>query len=121
MNFGERIISIHGLEVMAKVGVPDEERGVSQRLLLDLRFAAILQPDSLDDDLALTVDYAAVSQRIIEIVSERPRRLIETLADEISERLLNEFSLCWIELSIRKFILPDVEWVAVNVTKRIQK
>ncbi len=121
MNFGERIICIHGLEVMAQVGVPDEERGVSQRLLIDLRFAAILQPDSLNDDLALTVDYGAVSQRILEMVEERPRRLIETLADEMSERLLKDFSLQWIELTIRKFILPNVEWVAVSVTKRIQK
>ena len=117
MNCGERIICIQGLEVMAHVGVPDAELAVAQRLCLDLRFASIEQPQSLNDDLALTVDYHAVSQRIVEIIAERPRRLIETLADEISERLLKEFSLNWIELTIRKFILPNTEWVSVTVKK----
>lgn len=115
---GERIICIQGLEVMAHVGVPDGEMAEAQRLLLDLRFASIVQPLSLNDDLTLTVDYYAVSQKIVEIIAVRPRRLIETLADEISERLLEEFSLKWIELTIRKFILPNAEWVSVTVKKR---
>lgn len=117
MTCGERIICIRGLEVMAHVGVPDDERAVSQRLLLDLRFAAIEQPLSLNDDLAFTVDYHAVSLRILELVAEHPCKLIETLADEVTERLLKEYSLRWIELSIRKFILPNAEWVSVSVKR----
>ena len=113
----ERIIGIQSLEVMAYVGVPDEERTTSQRLLLDLRFAASVQPEVLHDDLTLTVDYHAVSLRVSEIVAERPRKLIETLADELSERLLKEFSLSWIELTIRKFILPQTEWVSVSIRR----
>jgi dihydroneopterin aldolase len=111
----ERIISIQALEVMAKVGVPDEERAAPQRLLLDLRFASLTQPEHLNDDITLTVDYAALSQRIQEIVLERPRKLIETLADELAEQLQKEFSLRWVELTIRKFILPQTEWVAVSI------
>lgn len=117
MKSDERIISIQGLEVMAKVGVPDEERQVTQRLLVDLRFSAVAQPLCLSDDLTLTIDYYPVSQRVVEIVEERPRKLIETLADELSEKLLSEFSLSWIELTIRKFILPQTEWVSVSIRR----
>ena len=113
----ERIIGIQGLEIMARIGVPDAERAEPQRLLLDLRFAASDQPERLNDDLSLTVDYAAVSLRVIEIVNEYPRKLIETLADELTERLLAEYSLRWIELTIRKFILPQTEWVSVTVRR----
>ena len=113
----ERIIEIRGLEVCAHVGVPEEERRMTQRLLIDLRFAAALQPLALNDDLELTVDYAAVSLRVAAIAEEYPRRLIETLADELAALLQSEFSLAWIEVTIRKFILSQTEWVSVSVKK----
>ena len=113
----ERIIEIRGMEVFTHVGVPEEERLLPQRLLIDLRFAAKLQHLALNDDLEQTVDYAAVSLRVAAVAMERPRRLIETLADELSALLQKEFSLAWIEVTIRKFILPNTEWVSVSVKR----
>ena len=110
----ERIIEIKGLSLLAYVGVPEEERTLPQQLCFDLRFAALSQPEELQEELSLTVDYQAISLRVEEIVQERPRRLIETLADEITAALLGEFSLRWIELTVRKFILPNTEYVAVT-------
>lgn len=113
----ERIIEISGLEVSARVGVPEEERSTPQRLLLDLRFASVDQPCDLGDDITRTVDYHAVSLRVVALARERPRKLIETLADEIAAALLSEFRLRWIEITVRKFILPRTEWVAVSVRR----
>ena len=113
----ERIIVIQGLEVLARVGVPEEERESPQRLLIDLRFAALAQPESLHDDITRTVDYHALSLRVAEISVARPRKLIETLADELAESLLSEFSLRWVEVTIRKFILPNTEWVSVTIRR----
>ncbi len=113
----ERIISIQGLEIMSHVGVPEEERASPQRLLFDLRFAALAQPESLHDEITRTVDYHAVSLKVAEISVARPRKLIETLADELAESLLSEFHLSWIEVTIRKFILPNTEWVAVTIRR----
>jgi FolB domain-containing protein len=113
----ERIIAVRGLEVNACVGVPDEERATPQRLLIDLSFAALSQPEKLHDDIELTVDYHAVSLRVAEVIADHPRKLIETLADEIAEELLSEFALRWIEITIRKFILPQTEWVAVSTRR----
>jgi dihydroneopterin aldolase len=112
---GERVISIQGLELQARVGVPEEERASPQRLVADLRFASIHQPADLNDTISLTVDYHAVSLRVAAIAAEGDRKLIETLAEEIGEKLLSEFDLRWIEISIRKFILPQTEWVGVTV------
>jgi FolB domain-containing protein len=116
----ERVITIKGLEVMAHVGVPDEERSAPQKLLLDLSFAAIDQPVDLGDDIARTVDYFALSRRIIAFAAERPRQLIETLAEETASTLLGEFPLRWIEITVRKFILTDAEWVAVTVRREAE-
>lgn len=113
----ERIIEIKGLSVAAFIGVPDEERKQEQRLCFDLRFVALLQPKMLNDNIIATVDYAAVSQRLEQIVQEQPYRLIETVADEITETLLEEFRLRWIEVTVRKFILPNAEYVAVSLRR----
>ena len=113
----ERIIAIKSLEVMARVGVPEEERSQPQKLLMDLSFTAADQPVDLGDDITRTVDYFAVSRRVIAIAAERPRKLIETLADDTAAILLAEFSLCWVEITIRKFILPDAEWVSVSLRR----
>ena len=113
----ERIISVHGLDITAQVGVSDEERKSLQRLLLDLRFTAAYQPADLNDDISLTIDYHTLSVRAAEISRERPRRLIETLADELAGALLNEFKLRWIEITVRKFILPQTEWVSVTTRR----
>ena len=113
----ERLIGIRGLEVFANVGLPDGERAQSQRLLIDLRFAGREQPADLHDDIARTVDYHAVSLRAASIAEAGSRRLLETLADELAAVLLAEFSLRWIEVTIRKFILPNTEWVSVTTRR----
>ena len=51
------------------------------------------------------------------MVGELPRKLIETLADEVATDLLKEFSLRWIEVTVRKFILPNAEWISVFVRR----
>ena len=116
----ERIIAVRGLEVMARVGVPEEERSSPQRLLIDLSFAAISQPADLREDIAATIDYFDVTRRVIAISAERPRKLIETLADETASVLMREFPLAWIEITVRKFILPDTEWVSVSIRREAE-
>ena len=115
----ERIIAIEGLKVSASVGVPTKEREMPQTLRVDLRFAANLQPTSLNDDISLTVDYHSVSLRVSEIAAGHPRHLIETLADEFADKLLQEYALRWIEVTIRKFILPQTDWVSVSVRREV--
>ena len=102
---------------MARVGVPDEERAQPQRLTVSL----FLQPRNgfgdLGDDLARTVDYALVCQELQRFVSGRRDKLIETLAHEMAEHLLQSFALARVELELRKFILPETRYVAARVIR----
>jgi dihydroneopterin aldolase len=113
----ERILSVKGLSVTSRIGVPDEERAASQRLLLDLRFAGVLQPSELGDEIGSTVDYHAVALRAAMIAGSGERRLIETLAEDLASDLISRFDLRWIEITVRKFILPDAEWVSVEIRR----
>lgn len=110
-------IRIEELELMARVGVPEEERAQPQRLVVILT----LQPQSsfakLGDDLARTVDYALVCEELRRFVAGRRANLIETLAHEMAEHLLREFELVRVELELRKFILPETRYVAVRVVR----
>jgi dihydroneopterin aldolase len=106
-------IIIDSLRVKTWIGVPDAERSGAQEIELDIRIRPARDFAEMQDDIALTVDYAAVCQRVAGLAAERPRRLIETLAQEIGDLILDEFGASSVEVEIRKFILPETRHVAV--------
>ena len=112
-------IFIRGLVVASHIGVPEKERAESQDLLVSLIMApknnSSDQP--LEDDIERTIDYHAVSIRTEDIAAERPRKLIETLAEDIASTLMTEFSIAAITVEIEKFILPNTRCVGVAITR----
>jgi 7,8-dihydroneopterin aldolase/epimerase/oxygenase len=107
------LIIIKGLQVKAFVGVSDEERRNSQPLRIDAILTPLTSFSAMADDISRTVDYEAAARRIASVASSRPRRLIETLASEIAQVLVDEFPARRAEIEIRKFILPDAQYAAV--------
>jgi dihydroneopterin aldolase len=110
-------IEIRGLEIAAHIGVPDEERAAPQLLLVDLHLHPLRDFSRMPDAIDATVDYFAVTQRVLALADERPRQLLETLTDEIATTVLREFALRRVEVTVRKFILPNTECVAVHCTR----
>jgi dihydroneopterin aldolase len=110
-------ILIKGLSVECRVGVPDGERAHPQRLLIDVLLVPRTAFADLHEDLARTADYDAAARRIAAVAAERPRRLIETLASDLTDMLLREFPVASATVEIRKFILPQTEYVAVRCRK----
>lgn len=110
-------ILIEGLELSARIGVPDEECAHPQRLTANLVLEPIRDFRSLNDQLDNTVDYFAVSELVKALSLSHPRRLLETLAEEIAAELLARFPLNSVEIELRKFILPDTAFVAVQIRR----
>ena len=110
-------IHIDQLEVFAHIGVPDDERASAQRLILNITFWPAHQALELRDEIGRTIDYAAVCAETKDFVQGRSDRLIETLADALATRLLEVFEIQKITIELRKFILPEVEFVSVTVTR----
>lgn len=110
-------IHIEKLEVFAQIGVSDEERASPQRLVLNVTFWPAQEAANLEDDIARTVDYAAVCLETKEFARNRADRLIETLADALAGHLLELFEIQRITVEVRKFILPDTDFVSVTVTR----
>jgi dihydroneopterin aldolase len=112
------LIRIVDLEVLAHIGVPDAERREAQRLLVSLEMVG----DSFThaagtDNLARTIDYFEVSQCVKKLAADRARRLLETLAEDITFELLKSFPIRKITLEIKKFILPDAQYVSVIIER----
>jgi len=114
---GGDAIRIEQLEIFARIGVPDDERSHPQRLTVSMTFWPTGQGQELGDELDRTVDYAAVCAETKKFVDARSDRLIETLADELAKHLLAMFAIRRIMIELRKFILPEVEFVSVTVTR----
>ncbi len=110
-------IEIKGLRVSTHIGVPDAERGEPQELFVDLTLHPRRGFDTLSDRIEGTVDYHAVAIRVDALAAERERQLIETFAEEIATTILREFAVTRIEVGIRKFILPQTEWVGVRCVR----
>jgi dihydroneopterin aldolase len=110
-------ILITQLELMAHVGVPPAERGRAQRLTVSLRLFPVRGLAGLADDLANTVDYAAVCTAVRHVAESKQRRLIETLAEDIAALLIARFPLSAVEIELRKYILPATEYVAVHIRR----
>ncbi len=110
-------VFVRGLEVFAAIGVPDAERRRPQRLEVDVEIIPAGSFATMADDVARTVDYSAVARRVRAEAAVRPRRLIETLADELAALLLAEFSAAAVTVEIRKFVLPRCAHVAVRAER----
>lgn len=110
-------ILIAGLRVKTHIGVPDEEREVAQEVEIDIRIQPEADFQDIGDDIARTIDYAQVCERISWLAGAHPRQLIETLADEVAGLILEEFQPRFVEVELRKFILPQTRHVAVRCSR----
>lgn len=110
-------ISIADLEVHYCVGVPDEERARPQRLLLTVEMESDFSKAAKSDSIADTIDYYAVSQRLLKFGDGKNWKLIEKLANDICEMILSEFRPQSVSVEVKKFVIPQARYVSVAVTR----
>ncbi len=108
-------IEIKGLRIQSRVGVPDEERANTQELQVDLLIHPAASLQALSDDIAKTIDYYEVSKQIHCVAQAGSRRLIETLAEDIAQATLDFEGVEQVEVEVKKYILPDTEYVSVKL------
>jgi dihydroneopterin aldolase len=110
-------IRISDLEVFFQVGVTEQERAKPQRLLVTVEMQHDLSTAAGRDNLADTIDYAAVTDRILHFGNGCHWELIETLAAEIAAMILEEFSPRHVSVEVKKFVIPQAAHVSVRLTR----
>lgn len=95
-------VFIEALEIDAVIGIYDWERKIRQKLVFDLEMAFDNRVPAASDAIADTVDYKAVSKRLIAFVSESKFELVESLAERCAAIVLEEFGVSHVRLKLSK-------------------
>ncbi len=95
-------VFIAGLEVICTIGAYDWEKGISQKLVLDLEMDFDNRPAAASDDLTLALDYARVSQQVTALVQAAPTELVETVAERVAALILREFAVPRVRVRVTK-------------------
>ena len=112
-------ISIVDLEVFYRVGVPDAERAQPQRLLLTVEMESDFSKAAKSDSIADTIDYFAVTQRLLKFGEGREWKLIEKLAAAVADAILAGFKPASVTVEVKKFVIPQARYVSVVVAKKL--
>ncbi|KIQ96943.1 dihydroneopterin aldolase [Lysobacter sp. A03] len=95
-------VFIEGLEVEALIGIYDWERRIRQPLVFDVEMAFDNRIPAATDAIEDTLNYKAVSKRIIAYVGESDFGLVETLAERVAALILEEFGVAHVRLKLGK-------------------
>jgi dihydroneopterin aldolase len=95
-------VFIEALEIECLIGIYDWERTVRQNVVLDIEMAFDNRVPAGSDAIEHTLDYKAVSKRLMQFVGDSSYGLVETLAEQCAAIILNEFSVAWVRLKLAK-------------------
>ena len=96
------IVYIKGLRAQAVIGVYGWGRNVRQTVVFDLEMASDTVRAAASDEIALALDYATISQRVIAQVEASDYQLIETLAEAVAAMIMREFGVPWLCVRLSK-------------------
>jgi len=96
------LVLIEGLEVRTVIGIYDWEREIRQTVRLDLEMAWDISKAGKSDNIEDTLDYKAVSKRLIDFVEASEFGLIESLAEHCAAIVRDEFHVSWLRLKMSK-------------------
>lgn len=96
------IVFIENLAIDTVIGIYDWEREIHQTVTIDLEMAFDNRRPAATDAIEDTLDYKAVSKRLIAFVGEARFGLVETLAERCAEIVRTEFDVAWLRLRLGK-------------------
>jgi len=107
-------VRLTGLEVWGEVGVYDFEHGVKQRMVFDVEAWLDLSRAAETDDLAHALDYDGIARVCREVVTSRHHDLIEAIAKEVCDQLMEDARLRKLQVEVHKpGAVPDAADVSV--------
>jgi len=95
-------VFIEGLVIETVIGIYDWERKIRQPLRFDIEMAFDNRVPAASDDIVDTLDYKAVSRRLVAFVKDSDFGLVETLAERCAEIILGEFPVSELRLKLSK-------------------
>lgn len=95
-------LALRGLRGVGHHGVFDHERRDGQEFVVDVELGLDTRPAAAGDDLAATVHYGELAERLHSSLTSDPVDLIETLAQRLAEICLAEPPVSWVSVTVHK-------------------
>ncbi len=115
----DRIV-LRGLHGFGHHGVYAEERARGQAFVVDVTLLLDTRAAAASDDVADTVHYGELAQRVVALITGGPVNLIESLAGRIADLCLEHDVVDGVEVTVHKPEAPvgvPFEDVAVTVVR----
>lgn len=95
-------IQLEGMVFHGFHGVNPAERETGQPFVVDLDVHTDLRPAGLSDDLQDTVSYSALYSLVKQVLEGPPRDLLESVAENIARRVLDEYDVDAVRVRVKK-------------------
>lgn len=109
-------LTISGLSVSTRIGVHQWEQAIDQRLLIDITIPTDVS--HCNDELANTIDYDLLCQRVTTYVESNTFALIETVADRVAQLIKDQCSVTQLTVKVAKpHAIKNATGVAITVVR----
>ncbi|MEN9892400.1 MAG: putative dihydroneopterin aldolase FolB [Pseudomonadota bacterium] len=112
------LILIEGLRLETVIGIHVSELHVPQPLVIDV-VAGLPRARACDtDQIADTIDYGVLRERLLRLAAEHRIQLLEAFAEAICDITIGEFGAAWVRVKVvkpQKF--PDLAAVGVQIER----
>ena len=124
MILAEDRIVLKGMQFYGFHGVNPEERVMGQPYLVDLVAELDLSQAGRTDRLADTVSYTHLYRQVKEVLEGQPLDLLESLAQAVADRVLEEGQVAAVEVIVKKPHPPIkgsvIDYAAVEIRRARQ-
>ena len=109
-------IFITGITTTTTIGVYERERHVRQKLIIDLELTCDTRVAGASDRFEDALDYDAITQMTVQLVTSSSFKLIEAVAETLADRLLRKFEVSAVQVTVNKpGALQDADNVGVRI------
>ena len=104
---------------LCNIGVSAEERRKKQEIFIDVELFLDTKKAAKTDDLIDTINYSEVYDTIKNVVENNEYKLMETLAKNISESILNKSNVKKVLVQVKKPKLKNknIKYVAIEIIR----
>lgn len=112
------IIFLNEFRAETIIGVYPWEREVPQTIQLDLEIGLPHSRAGSSDDVADTIDYGKVAERIHEVLAQKHFSLVEALAEHLAQLIMTEFGAPWTRISITKLgLIRGIKRLGITIER----
>jgi len=112
------ILQINGLQADIIIGLYEWERKLKQKIFLDLELGLDIGPAAEKGTLEKSINYAEVCQKLTHFLEASHYQLLETLAEQTAQFLLQNFDLIKVKLKITKIAaINNIKDIAIIIER----